>query len=82
LLAVACCQPAGAGAALAAAPWVALTVAWATVGFLRVKRDGLRRQLDELCADAALVFSAIGGAWTLADRLGIRPSDSTPQSSR
>ena len=73
LLVVACWQPAGGGAALAAAPWVALTVSWATVGFLRLKRDGLRRQLDGLCADAALLLSAIGGAWTLADRIGYAP---------
>jgi hypothetical protein len=73
LLAVAYWLPAGRGAALAAAPWVALTLLMATVGLRRAKAAGLRRQLDGLCADAALIFSAIGGAWAMADRRGYSP---------
>jgi hypothetical protein len=60
-------------AAAAAAPWVALTGVMAIVGLWRVQSGGLRRDLDGLCRDAALIFAVIGGAWTLADRLGYQP---------
>jgi hypothetical protein len=72
-LLLACWLAPGPAAAVAALPWVALTGALAAAGFLRVKSRGLRRALDRLCADAALMFSAIGGAWTLADRAGYQP---------
>ena len=72
-LVAACWLEPGAIAAVAALPWVALTLVLAAVGFLRVKREKWRRSLDGLCADAALLFSAVGGAWTLADRDGYQP---------
>lgn len=72
-LAVACWLPAGVPAALCALPWIALCGALAAAGVLRAKRGGLKRELHLLAADAALVFAGIGGAWTLADRLGWQP---------
>jgi len=60
--------------ALAAAlPWGVLTGLLASIGFMRLSRGGLRRPLDGLCRDAALIYAAVGGAWTLADRGGLRP---------
>lgn len=72
-LAAACAIEAGAVAAGAALPWVAFTGLLAAIGFLRVKREKLRRSLDGLCADAALMFAAVGGVWVLADRAGWQP---------
>lgn len=74
LLMVAACwvQP-GAGAAALAVPWVIFTLLLAATGLLRVRQGGLKRELHLLAADAALIFSAVGGAWTLADRSGFRP---------
>lgn len=72
-LVAACAIEPGAVAAGAALPWVAFTGMLASIGFLRVKREKLRRSLDGLCADAALVFAAVGGAWVLADRAGWQP---------
>ncbi|MGH7944852.1 MAG: YndJ family transporter [Opitutaceae bacterium] len=72
-LLVACWIPPGRLAAAAALPWVGLTAAMAIIGLWRVQQGGLRRDLDGLCRDAALIFAVIGGAWTLADRLGYRP---------
>lgn len=72
-LAAALTLPPGGMAALAATPWVILTGLMAAAGMVRLRRDGLKRSLDGLCADAALGFTAIGGAWVLADRLGFAP---------
>ncbi len=72
-LAVACWLPPSPLAAAAALPWVAWTGLLAVIGASRLKNDGLRRPLDGMCADAALIFSAVGGAWTLADRLAYLP---------
>ncbi len=72
-LAIACGLAPGAVAATAALPWVLWTGLVAAIGVGRMRREGLRRSLDGLCADVALVFAAIGGAWTLADRLGYSP---------
>jgi hypothetical protein len=72
-LLVACWIPAGALGAAAALPWLALTGMMATIGFWRMRLGGLRRELDGLCRDAALMFALIGGAWALADRSGLRP---------
>lgn len=60
-------------AAMLAVPWVAFTGGMAAIGFSRARRGGLRRELDGLCRDAALMFAVIGGAWTLAARAGFRP---------
>jgi hypothetical protein len=73
LLGVACWLPAGTGAALATLPWVAITWMLASLGFSRLRREGMRRDFDRLCADVALVFSLVGGLWTLADRSGLKP---------
>lgn len=73
LLAAACWLTPGAGAAALALPWAMVTVLFALAGLLRMKHGGMRRALDRLSADAALVLSAVGGAWTLADRVGFRP---------
>jgi hypothetical protein len=54
-------------------PWVVWTVLLARIGFMRLKREGLRRSMDGLCADVALIYSTIGGAWTLMDRGGYAP---------
>lgn len=55
-----------------AAPWVVLTGLLALVGGLRLLARGVRPQWA-LCRDAGLVMFAVGGAWTLADRLGLHP---------
>lgn len=73
LLAVACWLDRGAVALAAALPWMVFTGILAGAGFLRVQRGGLRRDLHLLAADVALMFSAVGGAWVLADRGGFRP---------
>lgn len=73
LLALACWLERGALAAVAALPWMAFTAALAGAGFRRMQEGGLKRELHLLAADVALMFSAIGGAWTLADRGGFRP---------
>lgn len=78
LLVAACWLPAGVVAALLALPWVVLLCSLAWLGVMRMKRGGLRRGLDLLCADTALIFSAIGGLWTLADRAGLQPLGFAP----
>jgi hypothetical protein len=50
-----------------------VTTLLAATGVMRTLRHGFARPLDRLCTDAALMFSLVGGLWTLADRLGIRP---------
>ena len=60
-------------AAAAAIPWMGLTSLAAAVGVWRIWQEGLRRELDGLSRDAALIFAVVGGAWTLADRAGYRP---------
>lgn len=78
LLAAACWVPAGALAALLALPWAALLGWLAWLGITRLKRGGLRRGLDLLCADMALIFSVVGGVWTLLDRAGVQPLGFAP----
>ena len=78
LLLVACWLAPGISAAAAALPWVTLTVIMAIIGVMRLGQGGLRRELDGLCRDAALVFAVIGGAWTLADRSGFQPLNFDP----
>jgi hypothetical protein len=73
LLAVAAWLPPGLIAGLAALPWLMVTVLLAGTGVLRAARDGLARPLDRLCADAAMVLLAIGGVWTVLDRLVYQP---------
>ena len=78
-LAVSCAIEPGALAAVVALPWAALLFLLAAVGVLRVRRERWRRPLDGLCADAALLFGAIGGAWVLADRAGWQPLKFRPE---
>lgn len=73
LLVLACGRPPGALALAAALPWAAVTVVLAMIGVQRVRHAGLKRSLDGLCRDAALIFAAVGGFWTLLDRGGYRP---------
>lgn len=72
LLLLAVINPQGDVAALCTIPWFGLTVILAVIGLMRVTArktdDGAR-----LCVDAGLIFSAIGGAWTLADRAAYQP---------
>jgi hypothetical protein len=72
-LLIACWLAPGSIAAAAALPWLAVTLWMAVLGFSRMRRGGIRRNLDGLCRDAALIFAVIGGAWTVADRAGYRP---------
>ena len=55
-----------------AAPWIALAWILALVGVLRIFHRGIN-PLWALCRDAGLVFMAVGGAWMVADRLGLHP---------
>lgn len=78
LLAVSCWLQPGRLAIALALPWALVCGALAAVGVLRLRRVGLKRSLDGLCRDAALMFAAVGGAWTLADRGGFRPLNFDP----
>ena len=73
LLVASCWMSAGPIALAAALPWATWTALLATAGLARLRRDGLRRSLDGLCADAAMLFAVVGGAWTLADRAAYSP---------
>ena len=72
LLLLSCSTPSGGWAAAVAAPWIVLTAMLAVAGLRRSLQRGLP-PLWSLCHDAGLVFIAVGGAWTLADRLGLHP---------
>jgi hypothetical protein len=78
LLAVASWLPAGGVAGAAALPWVLLTFLFAAIGVVRLRQGGLAREMDRLCADVALGFSAVGGVWVLADRTGYSPLGFSP----
>lgn len=78
-LLIACWLAPGPVAAAAALPWIALTVLMAAIGVSRMRHGGLRRDLDGLCRDAALIFAFVGGAWTMADRGGFRPLQFAPE---
>ncbi|MBL9202621.1 MAG: YndJ family transporter [Opitutaceae bacterium] len=71
--------PPGLVAALAAVPWFLFTAALAWVAVLRLRRDGWRRPFDGMCADSAMIYAAIGGAWVVADRAGWRPLNFAPE---
>jgi hypothetical protein len=59
-------------AALLALPWFAATVLVALSGLRRLWSRGFC-PLHAICVDAAFVFVAVGGAWTVSDRLGFQP---------
>ena len=73
LLTASCLLPAAPVAGFLALPWLLFTAWLAWIGFLRIRRDGVRRSLHGLCADVALLFAFVGGLWTLADRAGYQP---------
>ena len=73
LLAIAAAREPGVLTALAAFPWVMLTGFIAMTGWLRAREGGWSRPIGKLCGDLALMFLAVGGAWTFADRAGFRP---------
>ena len=73
LLLMACTLTPGVIAALLVIPWLVLTTMMAVIGVSRVRHGGLRRELDGLCRDAALIFALVGGAWTFTDRAGLQP---------
>jgi len=72
LLLASCILPGGWAAALLASPWIVLTAMLAGIGGYRLLRHGFQ-PLGSLCQDAGLIFIAVGGVWTLADRLGLHP---------
>ncbi len=78
LLAVSAWLPAGGAAGAVALPWVGLTFLFAAIGVVRLRQGGLAREMDRLCADVALGFSAVGGVWVLADRTGYSPLGFSP----
>ena len=62
----------GIWAVLWAVPWAAVLLTIAAAGGLRViQRE--RHSLPRMCGDAGLIFAAVGAAWLVADRGGIRP---------
>lgn len=66
--------PQGVLAGCLALPWLLTTVLIALTGLARIFRRGLT-PLAQLCSDAGMVYIAVGAAWAVADRLGIRPLD-------
>lgn len=62
----------GPAAAALALPWLALTAAIAALGLRRLLRRG-PRPLAEAVIDLGAAYLAVGGAWTLADRLAYQP---------
>jgi hypothetical protein len=78
LLTVGCRLEPGAVAAGLALPWVALTGLLALAGVARIARRGLA-PLWKFCRDAGLAMIAVGGAWTLADRLALHPLGFGPE---
>lgn len=72
LLLVAVGRDPGGIAALWAVPWVVMLGLLAGVGAMRLWRRGLR-PLSLLLREGGLVYSAVGGAWLMADRLGLHP---------
>jgi hypothetical protein len=77
LLLAAFAGPAGTLAAVLSLPWLATTAVIALLGLLRVWQRR-SKSLEELCLDAGLMYLAIGGSWTILDRLGVRPLSFDP----
>ena len=63
--------PAGGVAVSLALPWLATTVLVALHGLWRLWRGP--RATPEVCLDAGLIYLAVGGAWTVIARAGLRP---------
>lgn len=62
----------GGVALLLATPWVAVTVIAAFAGVAQIA-GAKSRSIAEWCRAGGLVFFAVGGAWTAADRIGAFP---------
>lgn len=58
--------------ALRALPWTCVLLLLAIVGVLRIGQRGWR-PWSWLCRDMGLVYAAVGAAWLMADRFGLRP---------
>jgi hypothetical protein len=63
--------PAGSAAALLAVPWLVTTGLVALHGLRRLRRGS--HATWALCLDAGLLYLAVGGAWTVVARAGLRP---------
>lgn len=70
-------QPQGLIAAAACLPWLALMGLLALSGLIRIWNHH-QRAASEVGIAAGLIYSAIGGVWTLCDRAGFRPLDFEP----
>lgn len=66
------CRDPGAGAAVLAAPWLAVSGLLALAALLSLRSRDLRR-LDTVCLDAALLCLPVGAGWLVASRLGATP---------
>jgi hypothetical protein len=72
VLAASLALPPGPAAACFAAPWLIVTMLLALVGLVRLGEHRFE-SAAEPAHDAALVFIAIGGLWTVVTRLGWQP---------
>ena len=63
--------PAGPTAALLTLPWLGVTALVALGGMFRLRAGA--RTVAEVCLDAGLVYLAVGGAWAVISRAGLRP---------
>lgn len=70
-LAAAFALPAGAMAALLTVPWLAVCLLAAVYGLVRMALEP--RTAPEVSLDTGLVYLAIGGAWAVVARAGLRP---------
>lgn len=59
-------------ASLASVPWVSVLLMLAIIGLRRMRNRGFH-PVALACRDFGLIYSAVGGAWLLADRVGLRP---------
>lgn len=60
-----------------ALPWLITTMLIAFTGVLRVRLEGWR-SWQETATSAGLVYIAVGGVWTMLDRLGVQPLSFDP----
>ena len=72
MLAIALFLPTGMLAALLILPWLVFTILVALRGVYYLHQAG-NRNIGSVTITAAHLFIAVGGAWTMADRLGWQP---------